>query len=133
VVQGDEARPKARAKQNSDVRFSDRGFAYAETGNREFIGYIPLISASEKLTFPEIPRQHGILIYNRTNGCLELSDPVNEEWICFSGSVPPIVSGTFASHLGSNDGDTNGLLQNPVFITGCRSHFSWYSLFHKWL
>lgn len=118
MVQGDKKRPRSRVAQSSDARFIDQGYLYAENGNRDIIGYVPLVEQSDFLDITDVPTQHGVLIYNKTTGCLQLSDPDNMQWICFSGSVPPVVSGSYASHIGSLDGNTNGLLVSPFFTIG---------------
>jgi hypothetical protein len=118
LVQGDRKRPRSRVTQSTDARFSDQGFLYAEHGNRQIIGYVPLKEQSEMLDIMEVPQRHGVLFYNRTTNCLQLSDPENNTWICFSGSVPPVISGSYASHIGTQDGYTDGRLVNPSFSTG---------------
>jgi hypothetical protein len=118
VVQGD--KKYTRTNQGStDVKFSGKGFAFAEGGKtRDYLGIIPLIEESEKHPFREYPQLHGVLIYNRTTNCLELSDPENQTWICVSSGTTTTVTGTFASHLGTTDGSTDGVLASPSFEAG---------------
>ncbi|RKZ83740.1 MAG: hypothetical protein DRQ39_09145 [Gammaproteobacteria bacterium] len=117
MTQGDRKRTKINFSTN--VKFSAKGFAFSEDGTtRRFLGIIPFVEEADKLPFREYPQLHGVLIYNRTTQCLELSDPDNSKWICFSGSIPVPVVGDFASHLGTTDGNSIGLLVDPSFSTG---------------
>lgn len=118
MTQGDRNKRSGRSF-DTDVRFSSKGFTYANDGrSRNFTGTIPLIEEVDKKPFRDYPPYHGVLIYNRSTGCLELSDPENNVWICFSGNVTCPVTGEFASHLGTTDGSTNGILINPAFSLG---------------
>lgn len=118
MVQGD--RKYTRTNNfSTNVKFSGKAFIYAEDGStRNFIGIIPFVDENTKLPLREYPDLHGTLVYNRTTQCLELSDPQNNKWICFSGSEPVAIVGDFASHLGTTDGNSNGLLVDPTFTLG---------------
>ena len=118
MVQGD--RKNTRTNNfSTNVKFSGKGFVYAEDGKtRNFLGIIPFVEETTKLPLREYPKLHGTLVYNRTTQCLELSDPDNNRWICFSGSEPVIPVGDFASHLGTSDGNSNGMLIDPTFSLG---------------
>lgn len=118
MVQGDKKNTRTN-NFSTNVKFSGKGFVYAEDGStRHFIGIIPFVDENTKLPLREYPKLHGTLVYNRTTQCLELSDPDNNKWICFSGSEPVAIVGDFASHLGTTDGNSNGLLIDPTFSLG---------------
>lgn len=144
------------SQQNADVRYSDRGYAYAERGQSGDIqGIVNFGPTSIRPTLTQVPR--GVFFYNTDTNCLELSDPENNQWICLqagsgiagliglpsdgsfddgaviispSGTVADAVdsineylvgccvSGNYASHLGTTDGNTNGFLQDPSFLLG---------------
>lgn len=149
---------KHSVKYSSDVRYSNRGYAYAELGNSAIIGLVPTFETHERPDLKDTPR--GVLIYNKTNNCLEISDPENNAWISIctgsgtdcsggctlgyptdgtyedgpveinpSGSIADAIddineylfsSGLIelASHLGTQDGNTNGILVDPMFTIG---------------
>ena len=146
---------KSSVKTATDVRFSDRGYAYAEFGNSKITGLINSFTSSDKPDLKDIPP--GVVIYNTTEGRLELSDPSNDQWIPLccslsgisgilglpsdgsytdgpvlinpSGSIADAIDAIneylfgsglieLASHLGTTDGNTNGVLVNPTFTLG---------------
>lgn len=75
---------KRGAKQSTDVRYSDRGFAYAELGSSDKItGVVPHYSNADRPQLPDTPP--GVLIYNLDMGCLQLSDPDNDQWLNICG------------------------------------------------
>lgn len=72
-------------KQSTDVRYSDRGFAYAELSQTgEIIGLVPSYLPEERPSLKDSPK--GIIIHNRLTECLEISDPDNDRWISFCSS-----------------------------------------------
>lgn len=153
-------KPKRGLHQDTDVRYSARGYMYAKFGKTgKYQGIVSYFREFERPPLKHVP--NGTLIVNIDTGFLEISqcDPSLGEprWLSFSGSRLPIgipsdgsysdglvtLSGNttiadaidalneqllfccnsgvvpeFASHLGTTDGNTNGLLQNPSFTTG---------------
>lgn len=72
-------------KQSVEVKFSDRGFAYAKMGNSDYVGIIPFYTDSSRPDLSQVPQ--GVPIYNITTGALEISDPENNIWIPISGGT----------------------------------------------
>jgi len=145
---------KTGVRQSTEVRFSDRGYAYAQSSRSgEISGLVNTFESSKRPLLSDIPR--GILILNSTTSCLEVSDPGNDRWVSFcasgtggtvglptdgsftdgpvvinpSGTIADaldaineylntVISITFASHLGTTDGNTNGVLNPPTFNLG---------------
>lgn len=145
---------KHSTKQSVDVRYSDRGYAYAQLSRvGEVSGLVGSFTSADRPPLEDIPK--GILIHNKDTDCLELSDPEGGRWIPFcsvsmggviglptdgdftdgaviinpSGTVADavdsineyLVSSAFidyASHLGTTDGVTNGVLVEPTFVLG---------------
>ena len=141
-------------QQNSDVRYSARGFIYAETSKSgKIVGIVSLGSTSRRPSLREVPE--GILYYNTDTDALEISDPANDRWIGVSASTGSTLIGlptdgsfgdgavsitesdtiadavdtinefligccsvTLASHVGTTDGNTNGILVDPPFTLG---------------
>jgi hypothetical protein len=153
--------PKKRSaatQQNSDVRYSDRGYIYAEEGRSgRALGVVAFGTQQNRLSLGQVPQ--GILFYNKDTGTLQISDPQNDRWIDIysgtdfakilglptdgsfldgvlsinpSGTIADAVDAineylvgccgsgitTYASHLGTTDGSTNGYLQEPNFTVG---------------
>lgn len=97
------AKKKSGVKASSDVRFSDRGYAYAELGSsREIIGLISSFTTSERPSLADVPP--GVLIHNLDTNCLELSDPENNQWIGFC--------------LASQSGGLLGIPTDGTFLDG---------------
>lgn len=84
-------RRRGSVKQSTEVRYSDRGFPYAEQGNSEIIGITPSYSTNERPDLKDIPA--GVLIHNRDTNCLELSDPDHNRWIQFCSEGTNITLG----------------------------------------
>lgn len=122
MVQGDNKRTRS-GHSHTDVKFDSKGFLYAEDGrSRNALGVIPLLEESEKLPLEDYPKLHGTLIYNRTKGGLELSDPESSAWITLSGgssSGEVTVSGSVDEtlrHNGTNFESSDALLNNGTDI-----------------
>jgi hypothetical protein len=149
---------KSSVKQSTEVKYSDRGYAYADLGLSKTTGIIPFVTSLTRPNLKDTPT--GVPIFNLDTYCLEISDPENNTWISIcpgalsgnalslgiptdgtyidgalglnpSGTISDAIdaineyllllsSGTFtyASHLGTTDGTTNGILFNPVFSIG---------------
>lgn len=81
------ARPRRKSgvKQSTDVRYSDRGFAFAELSSTgKVIGLVPSYLPSERPDLSDTPK--GVLIHNKESNCLELSDPESNQWVSFCTS-----------------------------------------------
>lgn len=141
-------------RQSTDVRYSNRGYAYADVNRTgEIFGLISFFTNTDRPPLTDIPG--GIIIYNIESECFEISDPDNNRWIsiCSSGTggilglptdgtytdgpvdidstdtiadaidkineylatVPTI---EYSSHLGTTDGNTNGIFTSPNFTVG---------------
>jgi len=83
---------KSSVKQTSDVKFSDRGFAYAQTGtSKESIGLIQEFPELDKPNLIDVPP--GIVILNKDTLCLEVSDPANNRWLVYAPSGSATITG----------------------------------------
>jgi hypothetical protein len=76
---------KGGVRQSTEVRFADRGYAFAKVSRTgEIFGLVHSFASDDRPPLSDLPK--GIIIHNSNTDCLEMSDPDNNRWVTFCSS-----------------------------------------------